>query len=65
MVVVSYYVGEVGPDSYKGIVPEMDYNYVHMLVVDFVVDYIRNPLPYFDYLLSHIESFGLWIAHHY
>ena len=42
---VSYYVGEVGPDSYKGIAPEVDYNHVRMLVVDFVVNYIRDPSP--------------------
>ena len=62
---VIYYVGELGPDSYKGIAPGVDYNYVHMLVVGFVVDYIHDPIPYFVYLLSLVESFGLSIAHHY
>ena len=65
VVVISYYVGELGLDSYRGIAPEVGCNYFHMLVVDCVADYIHNPFPYFDYPLSLIESFGLMIAHHY
>ena len=52
--VVNYCVGELGLDLYKGISLGVDYNYVHVLAVDFVVDYIHVPFPYFDFLPSHV-----------
>ena len=63
--VVNYFVGGLGFESYKGIAIEVEYNFVHMLAVDCVVYYIHVPFPYFDFLLSHIESFDLRIVHYY
>ena len=53
----SYFV--VGPEAepYKDIVLGVSDNFGHMFVADYVVDYIHDPIPCFDFLLSHIGNF--------